>query len=66
VKTDVLNISIAESNTAVCVNKLLNSMFSCLSVSLNVKPVTLHETNYHYKAYLQKLLNYVSDASGAH
>ena len=39
-------------------------MFSCLSVSLNGKPVTLHETNYHYKAYLEKLLNYGSDASG--
>jgi len=41
-------------------------MFSCLSVSLNGKPVTLHETNYHYKAYLEKLLNYGSDASGTH
>ena len=41
-------------------------MHSCLSVSLNGKPVTLHETNYHYKAYLEKLLNYGSDASGTH
>ena len=41
-------------------------MFSSLSVSLNGKPVTLHETNYHYKAYLEKLLNYGSDASGTH
>ena len=39
-------------------------MFSYLSVSLNGKSVTLHETNYHYKAYLEKLLNYDSDASG--
>jgi len=41
-------------------------MFSCLSVSLNGKPVTLQETNYHYKAYLEKLLNYCSDASYTH
>jgi len=41
-------------------------MFSCLSVSLNGKPVTLYETNYHCKAYLEKLLNYGSDASGTH
>jgi hypothetical protein len=41
-------------------------MFSSLSVSLNGKPVTLYETNYHYKAYLEKLLNYVSEASGTH
>jgi len=37
-----------------------------LYVSLNGKPVTLHETNYHYKIYLDKLLNYGSDASGTH
>jgi hypothetical protein len=41
-------------------------MFSSISVSLNGKPVTLHETNYHYKAYLEKLLNLGSDASGTH
>jgi hypothetical protein len=41
-------------------------MFSSLSVSLNGRPVTLHETNYHYKAYLENLLNYGSDASGTH
>jgi hypothetical protein len=41
-------------------------MFSSLIVSLNGKPVTLHETNYHYKAYLEKLLNYGSDATGTH
>jgi len=41
-------------------------MFSSLSISLNGKPVTLHETNYHYKAYLEKLLNYGSDASDTH
>jgi hypothetical protein len=66
VKTDGSGISSAESNTAGCVNNLLHSMFSCLSVSLNGKPVTLHETNYHYKAYFEKLLNYGSDASGTH
>jgi len=41
-------------------------MFSSLSAPLNGKPVTLHETNYHYKAYLEKLLNYGSDASETH
>ena len=39
---------------------------SSFSVSLNGKQVTLHETNYHYKAYLEKLLNYGFDASGTH
>ena len=66
VKTDGSYIASDEANTVDCVNNLLHSMFSSLSVSLNGKPVTLHETNYHYKAYLEKLLNYGSDASGTH
>jgi hypothetical protein len=45
-----------------CANNFLHSMLSSLSVSLNGKPVTLHETNYHYKAKIQTLLNYGSDA----
>jgi hypothetical protein len=49
-----------------CVNNLLHSLFSSLSVSLNGKAVTLHVTNYHYKAYLENLLNYGSNASGTH
>jgi len=48
-----------------CVNNLLYSMYSSLSISLNGKPV-FHETNNHYKAYLKKLINYGSDASGIH
>ena len=41
-------------------------MLSSLSVSLNGKPVTLNETNYHYEAYLEKILNCGSDASGTY
>jgi hypothetical protein len=66
VKTDGSDIPSDEANAVGCVNNLLHSMFSSLRVSLNCKPVTLHESNYHYKAYLEKLLNYRSDASGTH
>ena len=67
VKTDGTDLSSAEpKNTVVCVNNLLHSMFSSLNVSLNGKEVTLHDTNYRYKVYLEKLLNYGSDASGTH
>ena len=66
VKSDGSDIEGADTNTVVCVKNLLHSMFSNLSISLNVKPVTLHEMNYHYKTYLEKLLNYGSDASGTH
>jgi hypothetical protein len=44
VKTDGSDISSSESNTARSVNNLLHLMFSCLSISLNGKPVILHET----------------------
>ena len=54
----------AEPNKVGCVNNLLHSVFGSLSVSLNGKPVTLHETDYHCKAYLENLINYCSDASG--
>ena len=66
VKTDGSDLKSGEPNTVGCVKNLLHYMFSSLSLSLNGKPVTLHETNYHYKAYLQKLLNYGSDASRTH
>jgi len=66
VKSDGSDLDSAEANTVGSFNYLLHSMISSLSVSLNGKPVTLHESNYHYKAYLEKLLNYGSDASGTH
>jgi len=37
-------------------------MFSSLRFSLYGETVTLHETNYHYKAEIKKHLNYGSDA----
>jgi len=66
VKNDVSDIDCAKPKTVGCVNNLLRFMFSSLIVSLHGKHVTLHETNYHYKAYLEKLLKYGSDASGKH
>jgi hypothetical protein len=66
VKSDGTDLPNADSNSVGCVNNLLHSMFNSLSVSLNDKPVTLYETTYQSKAYLEKLLNYGSDASGTH
>jgi len=57
VKTDGSDIENTAPNTVGCVNNLLHSMFSSVSILLNGKPVTLHETNYYYKAYTEKLLN---------
>jgi len=64
VKTVGSDVEGAEPNTVGCVNKLLHYLFSSISISLNGNPVTLHETSYHYKAYIEKLLNFGSDASG--
>ena len=66
VKTDGSLIENTTPNTVGCVNNLLDSMFSSLSISLNGNTVTFHETNYHYKAYIEKILNYCSDASSTH
>jgi hypothetical protein len=52
-----------DANTVATVNNLLHSLFSSLTASLNGKPVSLHENNCHYKAYLETVLNYGSDAS---
>ena len=66
VKSHGLDLESADPNTVGCVNNLLHSMFNSLSVSLKYKPLILHQTNYHYKAHLEELLNYGSDASGTH
>ena len=47
VKTNGSDTDNDEPNKVGCVNNMLHSMFNSLSVSLNGKPVILHETNYH-------------------
>ena len=59
VKTDGSDIESAEPNTVGCVTNLLHSIFSSLSTSPNHKPLLLHETSFHYKACLGKLLTTV-------
>jgi hypothetical protein len=57
VKSDGSEIENAEPNTGGCVNKLLHSMLSSLSVSLNGKEDNFQETNYYYKTYNEMHLN---------
>jgi hypothetical protein len=47
-------IYVVQSQTQLAVS--ISFYISCLVlfVSLNGKPFTLHETNYYYKAYLEK------------
>jgi len=65
-KTDGSDIESAEPNTVGCIINLLHSMFSYISFLQNGKPVTLHETNYHYKAYLEKLRILGSETTAIH
>jgi len=55
IKTNGSDLTSAEANTVCCVNNLLNSMFSSLSISLHSKYVTPHETNYRYQTYHENL-----------
>nr|CAD7194727.1 unnamed protein product [Timema douglasi] len=53
-------------NKIVCVNNLLNSLFSQINISLNETPITTSTDNYAYRAYLETLTIYVQDASDTH
>lgn len=56
-----------EENTDIsCVNNLLHSLFSQCSIALNGKSITPSEDDYHYRAYIETLLNYGNDASLTH
>jgi hypothetical protein len=58
VNTGAADVTNAESNRVSCIDNVLHLMFSSLGVLWNGKPVTIHVTSYHYKAYLEKLLHY--------
>jgi len=47
-------------------NNLLHSLFSQCIVMLNGVPVTQSHEHYNYRAYLETLLTYGSDASASH
>lgn len=43
-------------------NNFLHSLFSNVALSLNNTPVTVNNTNYPYRAYMENLLSYGSEA----
>jgi hypothetical protein len=61
VKTDGSNITASDKNEVGCVNNLLHSLFSGVSIALNGKVITIHERGYPYKAIEGTLLNYSTD-----
>jgi len=48
------------------VNNLLHSLFRNCTIYLNNIAVTQSDNNYHYRAYIEKLLNYGVDAVSTH
>lgn len=48
------------------VNNFLHSMFNQIDVSLNQKAVSPSSSGYNYRAYIETLLNYGSDAKKSH
>ena len=57
---------IAATDKVGVVNNLLHSLFDQITVSLNGTQVENSNGSYAYRAYLEKLLNYGSDAKNTH
>lgn len=57
--------SLKEKDVGV-VNNLLHSLFRNCTIYLNNIAISQADNNYHYRAYIEKLLNYGSDAVNTH
>lgn len=55
-----------EQPTPGVVNNLLHSLFRNCTIYLNNKAICQSDNNYHYRAYLEKILNYGQDAAATH
>ena len=64
VKTD--GTDLAETDYVAGVNNLLHSQFSQCTVSLNGTQISQSSENYHYRAYVETLMTYTTDASDTH
>ena len=53
-------------DTVAPVNNFLSSLFEHVSVDLNNHTVTTPNNSYHYRSYLETLLNFGSDSKGGH
>lgn len=65
IKTDE-TITKDKVNDIAPVNNFLHSIFSQVDIYLNQKCITPPSNNYNYRAYIENLLNYGSDAKYSH
>ena len=63
-KTD--GTDLAETDYVAGVNNLLHSLFSQCTISLNGTQISQASENYNYRAYLESLLSYATDAADSH
>jgi hypothetical protein len=54
------------TDTTAVANNLLHSLFSQCTVTLNGVPVTQSQEHYNYRAYLESLFTYGTDAASSH
>jgi hypothetical protein len=65
-KTENTKTKITEANMIAPVNNMLNSIFSQVTVTLNDTPVDNSNGSYAYRAYIEDLLNYGTQAKKSH
>src|SRR5690349_8376022 len=57
---------LGETSTVSPINNFLSSLFEHLAVELNGKTITPPSNSYHYRSYIEMLLNYSSEAKKTH
>lgn len=58
--------SLVASDPVAPVNNFLNSLFEHVSIELNNKTITSPSNAYHYRSYIETLLNYSDEAKKTH
>lgn len=65
-KVDKTDYKTTDATQPSIVNNILHSLFRSCSIYLNNKLVSSSDSNYHYRAYIENLLNYGTDAVNTH
>lgn len=60
------NDPLGDTDAASIVNNIMHSLFKQCTIYMNGKPIAQTDHNYHYRAYIENLLNYGSDAATTH
>ena len=59
-------IAVTADDSVAPINNFLHSIFSHLSIELNNKTITTPSNSYHYRSYIETLLNYSNEAKQTH